>query len=192
MLIAHVNNYPRLVALLKQLNYTVTMSTKPDRSDVQNLVVALFTTNAGLNRARRRSKGASALTVLQVLEHRDGVRPSEIAAALQVHPSFVTRQVQELEEAGSVTARVDGADRRSCLVALTEQGELEVQRLREVGLARFASFVADWDAAEVRELTRLLTKLEASKAAVADQERPVRPSWRRSSTIRSSPQPKRR
>ena len=148
------------------------VSAKPTRSDVQDMVVALFTTKAGLDRA-------SALAVLQVLEHRDGVRPSEIAATLQVHASFVTRQVQELEEAGLVAVRADGADGRSCLVALTAPGQQELQRLREIGLARFASFVADWDATEVRELTRLLTKLEVSKAAVGQQERgTARPNWR--------------
>jgi DNA-binding MarR family transcriptional regulator len=165
------------------LTYTPdAVSAKPTRSDVQDMVVALFTTKAGLDRARRRSKGASALAVLQVLEHRDGVRPSEIAATLQVHASFVTRQVQELEEAVLVAVRADGADGRSCLVALTEQGQQELQRLREIGLARFASFVADWDATEVCELTRLLTKLEASKAAVSQRERrTARPNWRQRS-----------
>ena len=158
------------------------MSTKPTPSDVQDMVVALFTTKAGLDRATRRSKGASALAVMQVLEDRDGVRPSEIAATLQVHPSLVTRQVQELEENDLVAVRADEADGRSCLIAITKHGQREMQQLRRVGLARFASFVADWDAAEVRELTRLLTKLEASKTAVSQQERlTARPNWRQRS-----------
>ena len=153
---------------------------KPTEKDVERLVVALFTTNASLDRARRRSKGASALALLQTLESRDGVRPSEIAATLQVHPSFATRQVQELEAAGSVVVTADTGDRRSCLVSLTSQGQDEVQRLRRFGLQRFADFVADWDAGDVRELTRLLEKLEASKAAVAASERPPvgRRPWR--------------
>ena len=58
-------------------------------------------------------------------------------------------------------------------VSLTDQGQDELARLREFGLTRFASFVADWQPAEVRELTRLLEKLEASKAAVAERERPA-------------------
>ena len=64
----------------------------------------------------------------------------------------------------------DAGDGRSCLVSLTGEGERELYRLRQFGLDRFASFVADWDAAEVQELTRLLEKLEVSKAAVAEQE----------------------
>ena len=60
-------------------------------------MVALFTTNARLDRAKRRRKGASTLSALEVLAGRDGVRLSEIAEVRQVHPSLITRQVQELE-----------------------------------------------------------------------------------------------
>jgi len=155
-------------------------ATKPSLNDVTKLVVALFATNASLDRARRRNKGASALAVLQALEGREGVRPSEIAAALQVHPSHATRQVQEREQSGYVAVTANAGDRRSCLVSLTGSGREELLRLRHVGLDRFALFVADWNAAEVRELTRLLEKFEASKAAVADQEQHPgsRPRWR--------------
>lgn len=158
-------------------------TTKPSLSEVTSLVEALFTTTASLERARRRSKGASALAVLQALEGRDGVRPSEIAATLQIHPSHATRQVQELEDAGYVAVIANAGDRRSCLVSLTEQGRAELLRLRQIGLDRFALFVAEWDSAEVRELTRLLEKFEASKAAVAEQEQPSlhRRRWRQQS-----------
>lgn len=143
---------------------------RPSRDDVKAMVRALFTMNAGLDRARRRSKGAGALSVLQVLAGRDGVRPSEIAELLGVHPSLVTRQVQELEDAGYVEVTVNPADARSLLVALTRAGADEQERLVQIGLDRFALFVADWEPDEVRTLTTLLEKLERSKAAVAARE----------------------
>jgi DNA-binding MarR family transcriptional regulator len=153
--------------------------TKPTAAEVASMALALFTVKASLDRAARRSKGASALTVLQLLEERAGLRPSQIASALQVHPSQVTRQVQELAEDGLVTVQANEADRRSCLVSLTQEGRAEAERLRTIGLARFATFVSKWDAGEVRELTRLLNKLEASKAGVGEQERRRgQPSWR--------------
>ncbi len=137
----------------------------PSRADVQAMVIALFTVNAGLDRARRRSKGASTLSVLQVLAGREGVRPSAIAEQLGVHPSLVTRRVQELEDAGYVDVTVDPADARSLRVALTRSGTREQHRLVQIGLDRFALFVADWEPDEVRTLTALLEKLERSKAA---------------------------
>ncbi len=146
----------------------------PSRDDVQALVIALFTMSAGLDRARRRSKGASTLSVLQVLAGREGVRPSDIAERLGVHPSLVTRQVQELEDAAYVEVTVDPTDARSVRVALTRSGAREQRRLVQIGLDRFELFVEDWEPDEVRTLTALLEKLERSKAAVAANERSAR------------------
>jgi len=147
------------------------------------MVAALFTLTAGLDRARRQSLGAAKLALLQVVGDRPGVRPSEIAGVLQVSGSLITRQVQALEQAGLVTVDPDPADHRSCHVSLTAAGSDEQVRLQQMGLARFAAFVADWDAAEVVTLAALLRKLEASKRAVAAREtrHAGRPRWARAS-----------
>lgn len=158
----------------------------PSRADVQAMVRALFTLNAGLDRARRRSKGASTLSVLQVLAGRDRVRPSEIAEHLGVHPSLVTRQIQELERAGLVQVTENPADARSLLIALTRSGAAEQERLTQIGLERFALFVADWEPEEVRRLTQLLQKLERSKTEVTARERPAISRRARSRTPRSN------
>jgi DNA-binding MarR family transcriptional regulator len=146
----------------------------PSEEDVRAMTAALFTLKAGLDRARRRSKGASTLSLLQVLAGRHGARPSELAELLQVHPSLITRQIQELEDAGYVRVTANPADARSYLVALTPAGGVEQLRLTQIGLDRFALFVADWEPSEVRMLTALLEKLEHSKAAVAaGEQRPA-------------------
>ncbi len=145
---------------------------KASRDDVRSMVAALFVTNAALDRARRQKKGASTLSLLQVVAGTPGIRPTEIAVAQDVHPSQVTRQVRELESDRLVRVTADPADRRSCRVTLTSAGVKEQARLTEDGLDRFALFVADWDREDVRMLTSLLEKLEASKAAVAAQQRP--------------------
>ena len=133
------------------------------------MVVALFTLTAGLERARRQRRDAGALSLLQVIAGRDGIRPSEIAGAQLVHPSLVTRQVRELEDAGYVQVAGDPADGRSWLVSLTPAGRAEMARLQQVGLDRFALFVAGWEAGEVRELAALLEKLRTSIAAVGER-----------------------
>ena len=144
---------------------------EPNQTDVERMVAVLFTMNAGLGRARRRSKGASTLSLLQSLAGGDGVRPSELAEQLGVHRSLITRQIQELEDSGYVNVSTNPRDARSLLVSLTPAGVQEQRRLREVGLDRFALFVAAWTPEEVRTLADLLEKLERSKAAVAVQER---------------------
>jgi DNA-binding MarR family transcriptional regulator len=149
------------------------------RANVERMVIALFTVNAGLDRARRDRPGAGRLSVLQLLTAPEGERPSDIANTLQVSPSLVTRHVQALEEDGFVTVTRDPADHRSCLVSLTARGHEEMRGLQEVGVARFASFVADWDSSDVVNLTRLLEKLEVDKHATVLREsrRTRRPRW---------------
>lgn len=143
---------------------------KPSREDVAQLVVALFTVTAGMDRARRQIHTANTLAVLQIAATRDGVRPSEIAAALGMHQSSVTRQVQVLEDAGQVLVTADPDDGRAYFVSLTDAGRDELGRLTKAGLDRFTAFVADWDAEEVRTLARLLTRFEHSKTALARSE----------------------
>ena len=139
---------------------------------MQSMVVALFTLTAGLDRARRQKKPAAALSLLQVIAGREGIRPSEIADLQLVHPSLVTRQIRELEDAGYAQVTGDPADGRSWLVTLTPEGRDEMRRLQQVGLDRFALFVADWEPGEVRALTALLDKLRNSMAADGEREQP--------------------
>jgi DNA-binding MarR family transcriptional regulator len=162
-----------------------TAKDSPTRQDVEQLVAALFAVTSGLERARRQIPDAAALSVLQVLAWADRntparqVRPKDIATTLGVHRSAVTHQLQALEEAGQVSLTVDSADRRSWFVALTDTGRAELDRLTTVGLDRFAAFVADWDAQEVRTLTRLLVKFDAAKAEVGRRQPPSRTRRRR-------------
>jgi DNA-binding MarR family transcriptional regulator len=142
----------------------------PNDNDVHSMVVALFTLNAGLERARRQRKGASRLSLLQVIHDHHEIRPSDIADLQQVHPSHVTRQVRELEDAGYVKIIPDPSDGRSYVVTLTPAGSGERRRLVEFGLKRFALFVKDWEPDQVRTLTELLDKLQRSMATVSSRE----------------------
>src|ERR1700722_6137744 len=136
------------------------------------MVTALFVTNAALDRARRQRKGASTLSLLQLIASVPGIRPADIATAQGVHPSQITRQVRELDSQGLVHVTPDPPGKRSCHVTLPTAGSDELHSLTEEGLDRFASFVADWEPEEVQMLTSLLQKLEESKAAAAARQRP--------------------
>ncbi len=150
---------------------------QPDHEDVEKMVQAIFTLTSGLERARRRIPAASTVAVLQIIAAHEKIRPTAIATKLGVHQSTITRHVRSLEEAGQVAVIGDVNDRRSCTITLTEAGRAEVDRLTQIGLERFAMFVADWEADEVRTLTRLLVKFEESKAKVGNQT--LRPAGRR-------------
>ena len=150
---------------------------------MQSMVIALFTLIGSMDRAARQSAAASALSLLQAVASRDAIRPSEIADLQHVHRSLVTRQVRDLEDKGYAQVTADPADGRSCLVTLTPAGADEMARLRQVGVDRFATFVAGWEPEEVRTLTALLEKLQSSKTATATQQpRPGRRRWARQDT----------
>jgi DNA-binding MarR family transcriptional regulator len=142
---------------------------EPTRDDVMALVEPLLRISLGIERARRRAL-ASSLAVLRVVAARQPVRPSEIAAALDVHQSSITRQVHALAASGMVAVEVDPADRRSFSVTLTDAGREESARLTEIGLDRFVTFLAGWSADDVQTLGRLLSRLEASIAEVKQRE----------------------
>jgi DNA-binding MarR family transcriptional regulator len=143
----------------------------PGRSDVQAMVIALFTLIGHVDRAARQSAAATTLSLLQAVGSREMTRPSEIADLLGVHRSLVTRQVQDLGDKGYVEVTADPADGRSCLVTLTSAGAGEMSRLRQVGVDRFAALVADWQPEEVRTLTALLEKLQSPKIGAAAPQR---------------------
>ena len=148
---------------------------KATRDDVLAMVGALFTLISRLDRAKRQRRGASTLDLLQIIGSESGIRPSDIAVRRAVHPSLVTRQMTELEEAGYVAVTRDPDDRRAWRAALTASGEAEMTRLQGIGTDRFAHFVDDWDAGEVRTLATLLEKLTTSMAAVDQRERSEAP-----------------
>lgn len=142
---------------------------RPTNDDIQQMAGVLTRVSRGVEHARRRG-AASTLAILWVIAGAERVRPSEIADALDVHQSSITRQVRALGEAGLVEQTADPHDRRSCFVTLTEAGRQEIVRLNRVGVGRFARFVADWEATEVQTLSRLLLKLESSIAEVRRQD----------------------
>jgi DNA-binding MarR family transcriptional regulator len=151
----------------------------PQKKDVQEMVTALMAVVGSIQRAQRQGD-AAALSVLRIAATSGRARPSDIANELGVHQSTITRQVRGLQDASYVEISADPDDGRSCFISLTDTGWQELKRLAEFGLSRFALFVADWDAEEVRTLGRLLAKLEASKAEVAKRERRASgQTWRR-------------
>src|SRR5580692_699009 len=151
----------------------------PDDRDVEAMVGALFTLLANVDRARRERKAATDLALLQVIGSSGPIRPSDIAARQHVHQSFATRQIRELEDTGQVSVAADPTDGRSYLVTLTPAGVDELDRLTKIGLQRFAMFVSDWEPEQVRDLARLLEKLQASMTALSARERALSASERR-------------
>jgi DNA-binding MarR family transcriptional regulator len=152
-----------------------------DRFDeVATMSQALTRVAGGMQRARRRRTGASAMTLLQAVADGGPVRPSALAGHLGVTRAAVTGQVQELAARGAVELSPDPDDGRSVLVRITPAGLEELTALNRRGVERFLMFTRDWDISEIRTLGRLLEKLESSIAGAVRHEPPVTGAqWRR-------------
>jgi DNA-binding MarR family transcriptional regulator len=149
---------------------------KPTRHDVLDLATSLITVVSNIHRASQKGHAAT-LGILGAVAARPRIRPSDVALHLGVNQSSVTRQMQKLERLGLVKLQADPSDGRSCHIVLTTTGRAEMRRLTSIGLDRFALFVKDWDARDVRSLARLLKTFEHSKSAAAGKRLPA-PSWR--------------
>lgn len=152
---------------------------QPSQEDVIQMVGALFGLIGSIQRAQKGNGPANRLALLQMIAAHGQIHPSKLAEELEVNQSSITRQVQILEDEGDVMVSADPGDLRACIIQLTDAGHNNLNELSAIGLGRFSKFVANWDAEEVRTLTRLLLKLEQSKTeVVVRKESSARDRWR--------------
>jgi DNA-binding MarR family transcriptional regulator len=101
----------------------------------------------------------SGYVVLSILIDRGELRLSDVAAALELDASTVSRQVRQLDAAGLVTRRADPADGRATLLAATEAGKNLSSELQRLRVDRLGAALAGWSAADRRHLVRLTERL---------------------------------
>ncbi|MFJ8111745.1 MarR family winged helix-turn-helix transcriptional regulator, partial [Streptomyces sp. NPDC096132] len=101
----------------------------------------------------------AAVAMLRRIAEHDPLRPGELAQALAVQASHVTRQVQRLQQSGYVTRIPDPDDPRARRIRLTPLGEDAVARLGDAGARGMQLVLANWSPAEVRLLARLVRRM---------------------------------
>lgn len=121
--------------------------------------------------ARRASGGEpdldrTALLLLAILEDQDDMRPSDIATALEIDQSTVSRQLHQLEELGRVARRADGEDGRVWRIRLTEDGRASLADVRAARGRMLDDVFSAWNEADRRQLNKLLERLHDDLAAM--------------------------
>ncbi len=111
----------------------------------------------------------AAAVILRRLEESEPLRPSELAAQLEVEAPHVTRQVQGLEDLGYVNKVADAGDRRAHLIALTPSGRDAARRIRHASRSALAGALEGWSEVELNDLADLLTRMADDYLAYADQ-----------------------
>jgi len=111
------------------------------------------------------------LDVLDLLAKRDGRRMSELAAALRVDPSTVTRTMNRMEAAGLARRAATDADGRVVTAHLTDEGRrvhaLVSARRTAIIEAAFRDFSEEDQELLVELLERFLAALDATVASPA-------------------------
>lgn len=107
---------------------------------------------------------------LRLLAAGEGATQRDLARALHVSPPTVTKMVGSLERAGLVRRHPDAADARLVRVELTDAGRTQERRMHAVAGEFVNGSFGALDAADRRELARLLEKLGDRLAALGDEK----------------------
>ena len=108
----------------------------------------------------------ASIPLLAALEETDSARPSEVAAALELDPSTVSRQLAHLERLGLADRSADQADGRASRIRLTPRGRESLALVRDNRAKLLEGVFAGWGEVDQRQLNSLLDRLLSSLLAV--------------------------
>jgi DNA-binding MarR family transcriptional regulator len=97
--------------------------------------------------------------VSDLTDHVTPVSVKDVALAMDLEHSTVSRLLGELEDDGLVTRGADPDDRRRTTVALTDLGHAVVRDATTVSRSFTRVLLAEWTKDDVEELARVLTRL---------------------------------
>lgn len=104
----------------------------------------------------------SQAALLYTLKTRGALRLADIADAMKLDASTVSRHVHQLGERGFVDRGPDPEDGRASIITLTEDGRAGLKASFEQRRAILAEAIADWSDDEREQLRAQLSRLAAS------------------------------
>lgn len=112
-----------------------------------------------------------------VLKHLDrgSLRITELATSIQLDTSTASRHVSQLERSGLVARSQDPDDRRAQRIDLTPEGRAQLHASLTRRRDALASAFEGWDAADMADLDRLLSRLAADIESRTHGDRPPSP-----------------
>jgi DNA-binding MarR family transcriptional regulator len=158
----------------------------PGRDDLRRIrdFVELISDAARSSRHRERMLRAAGtpltgagLLALRVVARRPGVTVSELARALDIDQSTISRQLHPLETQNLLTRAVDAKDRRVARLRVTATGRRALAALGEAALNDIDIALAEFSAEDRRALADLMDRFRAGMLAARIDEcgRVVRP-----------------
>ena len=102
--------------------------------------------------------------VAALLVRRGPLHAAEVAELLSTDKSLVSRTVKQLEELGMLVRQPDPADRRASYLVATAEAVRRFDELHAADRAALYERMRGWAPDEVRQLARLLEKLNTTFA----------------------------
>lgn len=122
----------------------------------------------GRSRTRRRAQeihpklDPACYPLLMVLARGDSVRMSELAAALDLEKSTVTRQVDAVVRLGLAERGLDPDDARARTVRMTDEGRQRFDAVVQSAVDDWRLRLSQWNPDDIRTLSHLLRRLNDS------------------------------
>jgi len=105
---------------------------------------------------------AGYLVLRYVMAH-EPIRAGDVASALSMDKSAVSRQLTMLRESGLIEAQPDPEDGRASLVVGSVKANERLDEFRVDLKADYQRILASWDAADIADFARLLKKFNESR-----------------------------
>ena len=126
------------------------------------LLTALFQVGRMMRRAGGRYADPHTYWTLYQLRCHGTVRMTDLAEAMDLDTSTVSRQLQQLDKAGLVQRSRHPDDGRAQAVAITPAGGALLDQAHHERMQFIADRTADWDRKDLATLTRLLSTFAGS------------------------------
>jgi DNA-binding MarR family transcriptional regulator len=151
---------------------SIPTSRTDDAADLLSAVLVLVRTARAVGHRRTQALGPSGTpyAVLKTLASGDA-RAGDLATALGVSPSVISRALVPLEQAGLIERRHDADDARAWRLTLSDLGRQNLQEQHAEYVRLFTEALADWGDDELRDATKALTRLEQVIGQQADSFR---------------------
>jgi DNA-binding MarR family transcriptional regulator len=112
----------------------------------------------------------AAVVILRELSVTGAVRLGELAHALRMEASTITRQVQKLTRAGYVKRIPDPSDNRAQIIVLTSSGKAAATRVTAQARQGILAALAHWTPSDLHQLATLLNRVLDDLAAYSDRD----------------------
>ena len=112
----------------------------------------------------------AAVVVLRELLVTGAIRMGDLADALRVDASHITRQVQKLTRAAYVERLHDPSDNRAQIIILTSSGKAAAMQVSTQARFRIATALAHWAPSDLHQFATLLDRALDDLAALSDPD----------------------